>query len=160
MIVVCDCSPLIALALCDKLDLLDLLFSEIVIPETVYNESTITGKHEAEKIGKWAQGKVVSAVNMSIPQIIDLHLGKGESEAIALYWEKEADYLLVDEQKGRHVASSKGIKIIGTLGILLLAKQRGYISTIGPFLNILKNSNVRFSEELYQKILKLAKETG
>lgn len=160
MIIVCDCSPLIALALCDKLGLLDSLFAEVIIPETVYNESTKSGKPEAAKIAAWAQGKVKGAVNPTVPQVINLNLGKGESEAIALYWEKSADYLLIDEQKGRQIASFNGIKIIGSLGILLLAKQNGYIDTVKPFLDILRNSTIRISDALYQKTLKLAKETG
>jgi predicted nucleic acid-binding protein len=158
MIIVCDCSPLIALALCDKLDLLDTLFKTVVIPENVYLESTISGKPEAAKIAIWAQGKVERALNTSIQQVVNLNLGKGESEAIALYWEKSADYLLIDEQKGRQIASSKGIKIIGSLGILLLAKQNGLIGSLKPCLDILKNTDIHISTALYQRILKIAEE--
>jgi hypothetical protein len=58
MIIVCDASPLIALSVCDKLDLLDTLFKEVVIPEGVYSEVSREGKPEAGKIAAWAQGKV------------------------------------------------------------------------------------------------------
>jgi hypothetical protein len=61
MIIVCDASPLIALSLCDKLDLLDSLFREVVVPEAVYKEVNREGKPEAGKIAAWAQGKVQSA---------------------------------------------------------------------------------------------------
>jgi predicted nucleic acid-binding protein len=158
MIIVCDCSPLIALALCDKLDLLDVLFKQVIIPENVYMESIVSGKPEAAKISVWVQGKVERALNPAISQIVNLSLGRGESEAIALYWEKSADYLLIDEQKGRQIASSRGIKIIGSLGILLLAKQNGLIISVKPLLDILKNTDIRISTALYQSILKMAGE--
>jgi predicted nucleic acid-binding protein len=47
MIIVCDASPLIALSLCNKLDLLDALFKEVVVPERVYHEASREGKPEA-----------------------------------------------------------------------------------------------------------------
>jgi predicted nucleic acid-binding protein len=132
MIIVCDCSPLIALALCDKLALLDALFKKVVIPENVYIESTISGKPEAAKIAVWAQGKVERALNPAAPQVINLNLGKGESEAIALFWEKSADYLLIDEEKGRKIASSKGIKIrvLRTVFVSTFVCKRLYCSYV------------------------------
>jgi predicted nucleic acid-binding protein len=88
-----------------------------------------------------------------------LNLGKGETEAITFYWEKAADYLLIDEQKGRRTAISKGIKIIGSLGILLLlAKQQGLIASLKPSLDILRGSTIRISDKLYENTLKLAQE--
>jgi predicted nucleic acid-binding protein len=158
MIVVCDCSPLIALSLCDSLDLLDKLFNKVVVPEKVYQEAAINGKPEACKISVWAQGKIEKAANPGASRITHLNLGKGETEAIALYWEKAADYLLIDEQKGRHIALTNGIKIIGSLGILLLAKKNGLIPALKPLLNTLSSSTIHVSDTLCQNILRLAKE--
>ncbi|MFP3090155.1 DUF3368 domain-containing protein [Treponema sp. TIM-1] len=158
MIIVCDCSPLVALALCDQLTLLDALFNNVIIPENVYAEATIAGKPEAVKIAAYAQGKVVRAANPLPAQLQGNVLGKGETEAIALYWEKSADYLLVDEDKGRRFAKTNGITIIGSLGILLLAKEKSLITSVRPFIHILRASNIRIAEFLYQSILRLAKE--
>jgi predicted nucleic acid-binding protein len=158
MIIVCDASPLIALSLCDKLDLLDTLFREVVIPEMVYKEVSREGKPEAGKIAVWAQGKVQKAGKQPLFQAINLSLDAGESEAITLYWEKSADFLLIDEQRGRRLAAQSGIKIIGTLGILLLAKEKGLVSAVKPFLDQLWESPIRISDLLYQDILKQANE--
>ena len=57
-------------------------------------------------------------------QAFSATLDEGESEAMALYCEKQADFLLIDEKKGRKIAAYNGLKVIGTLGILLLSKQR------------------------------------
>ncbi|MDR2618055.1 MAG: DUF3368 domain-containing protein [Treponema sp.] len=157
MIIVCDCSPLIALAVCGKLTLLDTLFKEVIVPENVYRESIISGKPEASQIDAWARGKIQQAQKLPA-KVTNLNLGKGETEAIALYWEKSADYLLVDEQRGRKIAASGGIKIIGTLGILLLAKRQGLIASLKPSLDILSGSTIRISDRLYKTILKLAQE--
>jgi predicted nucleic acid-binding protein len=91
-------------------------------------------------------------------QAINLTLDSGESEAIALYWEKATDFLLIDEQRGRKIAAQSGIKIIGTLGVLLLAKRKGLISAIRPFVDLLRRSPVRISDYLYQKTLEIAEE--
>jgi predicted nucleic acid-binding protein len=158
MLIICDSSPLVALSLCKELRLLDTLFSEVIVPEQVYNEINKPGKPEAGNITAWARGKVRQAGNQQMLQAINLTLDSGESEAIALYWEKAADFLLIDEQRGRKIAAQSGIKIIGTLGVLLLAKRKGFISAIRPFVDLLRRSPVRISDYLYQKTLEIAEE--
>jgi predicted nucleic acid-binding protein len=158
MIIVCDSSPLIALAICDKLDLLDTLFHEVVVPEQVYNEINAGGKPDQSKMAGWAQGKVEKAKNRQLFQAINLTLDAGESEAIALYWEKSADYLLIDEHRGRRIAAQNGITVIGTLGILLRAKEAGLLNAIKPLLDLLSGSPIHISDSLYRKALELAQE--
>jgi predicted nucleic acid-binding protein len=158
MLIICDSSPLIALSLCKKLELLDTLFSEVVVPETVYNEINKPGKPEAGNIAVWAREKIRQTGNRQLLQALNLTLDAGESEAIALYWENSADFLLIDEQKGRKIAFQQGIKIIGTVGILLRAKQTGLITAVRPFIDLLRDSPIRISDDLYKKTLDLAKE--
>jgi predicted nucleic acid-binding protein len=120
MIVVCDSSPVIALALCDCLPLLDTLFHEVGIPHRVYEEMTISGKPEAKKIAAWGQGKAAAVKDMRLRNAFGLVLDAGESEAMALYWEKGADFLLIDEKKGRTIAIQSGMQITGSLGVFAL----------------------------------------
>ena len=75
-----------------------------------------------------------------------------------LYFEKKADFLLIDEKKGRKIAAYNKINIIGSLGILLLSKQKDLIPLVKPFLNCLQQSHIRISDELYLKTLELAEE--
>jgi predicted nucleic acid-binding protein len=158
MIIVCDSSPLIALSVIDKLDLLDILFNEILVPVAVFNELINTNKPEAQRITDWSQGKVLAAKNKQLKRSFSLLLDMGESEAMALYFERKADFLLIDEKKGRKIALYNEINVAGTLGILLLSKQKGLISSIKPLLNRLQQSYIRISKELYQKTLELAGE--
>jgi predicted nucleic acid-binding protein len=158
MIIICDSSPLIALAKCGKLSLLDSLFEEVLIPEQVYHEFSILGKPEATTIAAWAREKIDKPGEVHLAKANALSLDPGETAAIALYWEKSADFLLIDERKGRIIAAQNGIKIIGIAGILLAAKNNGLIDAVKPFLDLLLNSSYYISNTLYQTALKTAKE--
>jgi predicted nucleic acid-binding protein len=169
MIIACDSSPLFALAICDKLHLLEQMYDAVLIPEAVYNEVSVSGKPNADKIQEWAHepstegsppslDKVVRVKDDDFIQALAEMLGMGEAEAIALYKEKNADYLLIDERKGRKIAESYNIKIIGTLGLLLLAKQNGLLESIKPYLELLQQSTIRIAPELYQITLHRAGE--
>jgi len=158
MIVICDSSPLIALSIVNKLDLLDQLFEKVLVPVSVFNELTIVGKPEALRIAAWTQGKVVAAEDMQLVRSFSLLLDTGEAEAMALYFEKKADYLLIDEKKGRKIAAYNKMNVVGSLGILLLSKQKGLIPSVKPLLECLQQSYIRISDKLYLKTLELAKE--
>jgi predicted nucleic acid-binding protein len=158
VIVVCDTSPIVALMVCDKLDLLGRLFSEVYIPPSVYDELTVSGKPGVKEIVEWAAGKVKGVQNTKMVQTLSQSLDLGEAEALVLYWEKSADYLLVDEKRGRTIAVMNGANAIGTLGILLLAKNKGLLPLVRPSLELLKNSSIRISPNLYERVLKAAGE--
>ncbi|VVB88915.1 Uncharacterised protein [uncultured archaeon] len=95
MIVVADSSPLIAFSRIGKIDLLDELFGEITIPDAVYDELT-TGGHKFSH--GWIKRKGVNDKNLV--KILNAKLDRGESEAIALAIEINADILIMDEKPG------------------------------------------------------------
>jgi len=159
MIIVCDSSPIIALALCGQLELLDKLFYDILIPQEVYDESTKDGKEPTPIIKEWAVGKIIEVINRRNVNIFNETLDKGEAEAIALYLEKSADYLLIDEKKGRKTAIENKITVIGSIGVLLMAKQKGLLQSVKPSLDILRHSSTRISDFLYEQALRIAGET-
>ena len=158
MLIVSDASPIIALAVCNKLDLLDRLFDNICIPQAVFNELAIPDKPKARDIIEWARDKVFPVKNPSVITALSMSLDAGESEAMALYWESKADFLLIDEKRGRIIALRNGIKTIGTVGILLSSKQKGLITSVKPLLELLMNNGFRISDILYQQILERAGE--
>jgi predicted nucleic acid-binding protein len=61
--------------------------------------------------------------------------------------------LLIDEKKGRAIAARSGIQTVGTMGILLLAKQKGFLAQVKPSLDVLANNGFRISDILYRQIL-------
>jgi mutator protein MutT len=158
LLIISDTSPIIGLAICKKLDLLQSIFGTVYIPQAVYDELNVPGKPENSVISKWAKDKIVPAVNLPLINALQVNLDSGESEAISLYWEKQADYLLIDEKRGRSIARSGGIKIIGTAGVLLLSKERGFISEIKSSLDILIRNDFRVSDLLYHQLLQKAGE--
>jgi predicted nucleic acid-binding protein len=159
MTIVCDSSPIIALSGCDCLYLLDELFECVVIPQAVYNELTVIDKPEATNIFVWAQDKMIrKAENQPLLDALNFTLGMGESEAIALYREKSADYVLIDEKKGRRIAKLSGINVVGSLGILVFAKRRGLITAVKPRIKTMQTSGIRISDDLCRETLILAGE--
>lgn len=127
MIVVSDTTPLSELAKVGQLHLLHELFGIVVIPQEVYAE-LITGDHPAaQQISELDWLEVRSLLNVQQCQRLqrDFNLDLGECAAIALAAELSADQVLIDERAARQVAISRQLPVIGTLGVLILAKQRG-----------------------------------
>jgi len=155
MILIADSSALIALAIVDKLDLLDQLFGNVYIPRAVYNEMVQQNKLFATQLQNYSQDKVL---DISSSFNFNVSLGLGESEAIILYQEKNADYLLWDDKKAKKFAQSFGINVIGSLGILLKAKEKRYIEKISPLVEILRNSPIFIDEKTLNIVLKMADE--
>ncbi len=158
MLIIADSSALVALAICDGLRLLDQLFEEIKVPQTVFNEVVVEGKPAAVILRQYLTGKTVN-VDLINVVITSGGLGQGEIEAMALYKTLQADYLLIDDKRARKVARLNHISITGSQGILLLAKHKGLISEVKPFLDRLSVSEIRINERLIQKTLQLANET-
>jgi hypothetical protein len=155
MLIVADSSALIALAICDSLDLLEQLFDDIKVPQAVFQEVIIDGKPVANTLRSYLNGKIVS-VDLTAYVINAGGLGRGELEAMALYKYLQADDLLVDDRRARKVAKINKMAITGSQGILLLAKR--LITHVKPFLEQLQNLNIRISERVIKKTLKLAGE--
>lgn len=86
------------------------------------------------------------------------HLGDGEKEVLALGLERAGALLLLDDRETRRHAKSQNLDVTGTLGILLLAKDRGIISAIHPILDRLHALRFRLDDKTRQAVLKVAGE--
>ena len=158
MIVVSDTSPISNLLQIGDLDLLRLLFQEIVIPNDVFLEICEIEK-QAEILTKQDWIKPATITNSVLKAKLLNDLDKGEAEAIVLAIELKADFLLMDETKGRAIAESYKVKVIGILGVLLQAKEKGLISEVKSHLQKLVNeAGFWLSPQIIEKVLELAKE--
>ncbi len=101
--------------------------------------------------------KIVQIQNTNSVQYF-LDLDRGEAEAIILATEPEADLILLDEVLGRYHAKHAGLKVTGTIGILVKAKNLGRISEIKPLLYDLRAKGVWLSQTLIDSILQMVKE--
>lgn len=132
MIVVYDTTPLIALLKVNRLDLLKKFFGKIIIPPKVFEELCTNSvfSNEAESIKK-SDFITVSDIDIKeLSRLIEDEYGldAGEAEAIALAKKITADILIVDEKRGRKVAKQNNLTIIGTVGLLMRAKEDGIIN--------------------------------
>lgn len=161
MIVISDTTPIIALIKIHKLDLLQKLFNEIVIPEAVFKEVVENENfyQEAEIVKKAEYIKIVSVKNLESLKILQKVSGldDGESEAIILAEEQKFNLLIIDEKKGRNIARKLGITITGTIGLLIQACNEKILSPdeVRKCLNELKKSKIRISDNLIKATLEM-----
>ena len=159
MIVISDTTPIISFLKIKRLDLLKTLFEIVQIPKSVFAELTenIKYRDEAEIIKNSMFIHVIDDIDENYVSLLRRSAGLdlGESEAIYLADNKKADLLLMDEARGREVASRMGIKIMGTIGILGLAYEVSLISKeeIKQAIEILRDSGRHISERLYEQLL-------
>lgn len=125
MKVVCDSTVLIGLAKIEKIELLKEIYKEVYIPEAVFTEVVGKGKGrpgvKEVKDAKWVYRKTVK--DKRTVELLAAEMGRGEAEVLALGKELNADWLIIDDERARTAAISAKFKIIGLVGILLLAKQ-------------------------------------
>jgi uncharacterized protein len=156
MNVVSNSSPLVGLARIGKLELLQALYTNLTVPEAVWQEVVVAGSDQpgADQVREadWIQRWVVT--NRQLVRALQQDLDAGEAEAIALALETEADLLLIDDRLGRNSAHHLGITYVGVIGVIVEAKHKGFIATVKPELNLLRDiAGFRISDRLYTRIL-------
>lgn len=161
MIIVSDTSPVSNLLIIGELDILLQLFGVIIIPPKVFEEIQKLENFEIDiaeiKNSEWI--KTIIPSDSKLVQELNEILDEGESEAIALAKELNAEFILIDEKKGRKVAERLGITAIGLLGILLKAKQKRAVERVMPLLDALRqDAGFWISDVLYHDILMQADE--
>jgi hypothetical protein len=163
VIVISDTSALTNLAAIGHLHLLPQLYERVIIPEAVYRELAditppVPGTLEV-KIASWLQVKHVTNRHLVERLQAEVRLDPGESQAIALALELNADLLLIDERRGRAEANRLGLRITGVLGILVEAKHQHLVVAVKPLMDaLITTSQFRVSSNLYAQILTLVDE--
>lgn len=153
MPVVSNSSPLIALVRIERLDLVPALLQSILIPPAVAREIAPS----IPVLPSWVSVRVPTG-GSPVPTLRG-RLGAGEREAIALAVEIDAEAIVLDDLPARRAAEAAGLSVIGTLGLLLEAKRQELLPAIRPELDKLLTSSFFLSEQLYDKLLRLARES-
>jgi predicted nucleic acid-binding protein len=159
--IISDTSPLMNLAVVGHLELLHELYDTVIIPEVVWNElSNLSSQHPEVAVVQtlsWLERQRVTF--RAVVDALQAELDIGEAEAIALAVEKQADLLLIDERRGRQVATRMGLTYIGLMGILLEAKRKGFLPEVKPVLDdLIAKAGFWVSHELYTRVLQTAGE--
>ncbi len=161
MIVVSNTTPLIGLAVIGQFDLLHQLFAEIHIPQAVYDEVVVAGRELEEAKREVSNAPWIQTVAVQDQLAVDVlldELDRGEAETIVLGRELAADWVLMDEKKGRRKLTQLGIQKVGTIGILLKGKQEGMIQTLRPSLEMLREKGFSVSQPVIDAVLQQANE--
>jgi len=139
---------LIALHRIGQLDLLPRLCSTIMVPQVVL-----------EEVGELIPFLTVqSPVNRAAVAALMTQLDQGEAEAIALATELGSLPVILDDKKARRVAQQIGLRVIGTIGILLRAKRESLLAELETPLKALQSAGFHMTEALYREALRLAGE--
>jgi predicted nucleic acid-binding protein len=153
--VVSNSGPLIAFAALGKLDLLRQLFGRVCIPGAVFDEVVVRGR------GLPGSGEVDAANWIETHRVRDgfsvnllrEELDAGESEAIVLAQELGASLVLIDDGVARRKTQRLGLRVVGTLGVLLMCKEAGLIAQVQPVLEQLRQTDFRMSLRVYREVL-------
>jgi len=152
--VVADASVLIALRQIGQIALLEKLFGGVLIPPAVAREIAPS----LPRLPHWVRIREVGRP-LHAP-VEDALLDPGETEAIQLALRTNAEWVILDDLPARRLASELGLPIVGTAGILFLAKQRGLIEAVRPALDALRAVGFRLRRDVYEEILRSADEVG
>jgi len=156
---VCDTSPLQYLFQIGLLELLPTLYGEITVPEAVVLEIEEGRRHGVSlpdvQALPWV--RVRRAKDRTVVAIVT-DLGAGEREVLALAVERPGCLAVLDDRLARRYASHLGIKITGTLGVLLRAKRGSHLKTIAPALDELDRRGFRLDAATRAAVLRLSGE--
>ena len=86
-------------------------------------------------------------------------MGEGEKQAIGLASQLDNDViLLLDDRAGREVAARLNIFTTGLIGLLLVAKEKGLVESVGTLIKELRNNGYWLSDDIMKTASKLAGE--
>ena len=154
MIVVSDTSPILSLALIGRLELLRDLYGAIMIPDAVRSELITTEQSGAQEVAQVAWIITRPIEHDVVLKLLLREVDRGEAEAIGLALQLNADVLLIDERKARHLAAYLELGVVGLLDVLQVAKQHRLIPSVKPVLDdLITRAQFRVSHKLYQRTL-------
>ncbi len=160
MVVISDTSPIANLIQINRLILLNQLFDSIIVPPSVHSEIlkledfgfTLNIYREAHWI------TVKAPTDKDKVDQLKTEIDQGESEAIALAEELNAQLLIIDERLGTNIAKERGLNTIGLLGLLIKAKDKSIIDAIKPILEELENVGFWMGKRLKARVLEIVNE--
>lgn len=158
-VVISNTSPIFYLHRLRRLDLLQKLYQEIIVPKAVVAELE-AGRRQGEDVPEIDSYEWIKIRAIRSPQILGLStdFGPGETEVLALALEESDSLVIIDEKLARKIARLRGLRVTGTAGVLLKAKQEGHILAVKPFLDRLQEIHFHLSDNVRTLILSIAEE--
>ena len=143
-----DTSSLIILNKINALDLLNKIYSNVIITNYIQLELN-------ETIPSWISVELTYNIDQSF--LKNFNLGPGESSIIMNALENDG-FLIIDDLKARKIATTLSLRFTGTIGVLINAKELGFIHSVKYYIEKIRTSNFRISDALIIKALEIANE--
>ena len=154
---VINASPIISLCKIGVENILFELFEKVFITDEVIGEiDSKPGRMSNFIKDSIANGKLKKYSVAKKSMIDDLYgkMHKGELSVVIAGLELQADYVIIDEIAARNFAESLSLNPIGTIGLLRIAKKKGLIQSVKPFLMELREKGMWLSKQIIEKIIK------
>lgn len=158
--VVLNNTPLVALWAIGRLDLLRDLFGEVLIPQAVEAEFLAIDRSlraRALEDAPWVRSAALAQPRLALAFT---GLDRGEAEVMALAEERGARLVVLDERKARRFAERLELPLTGTLGLLLLAKEAGFIESVALLIRKIQDAGLYLRADLVKRVLELAGESS
>jgi len=142
-VIIADTSVLIVFSKIDAMGLLQRMYGAVIVTPEVADEYGAV-------LPSWIS--VRAAVDKKYVVLLRTQVDAGEASAIALGMEFRGALLLLDDLKARKLAVNLGLRIAGTLGVILKARERGVIADVVPYIEKLRMSDFYISEVLMREV--------
>lgn len=156
---VINASPVILLAKAEVIQFLPRLCDELVIPAGVVGE--VHNVHISDAGKKWLENEGRQFVYQSPqihPALVDWRGGHGEAEVISWALQNMGFIAVLDDRRARLLAKKNNVPLIGSLRVIVMAKERGLIPAAKPALERLRGVGAYLSDELIDRAIILAGE--
>ena len=157
---VANASPVILLAKAEVIGFLPRLCDELVIPAGVVGEVQNARATDAAKT--WLQGEGKKFIRQAPPihhALANWRGGSGEAQVISWALNNPGFTVILDDRRARALATRQGLPVMGSLRIIVLTKQRGFIASAKAPLEKLRGVGAWVSDELIDRAIALAGET-
>jgi predicted nucleic acid-binding protein len=146
--VVINASPLITLFRSGQADLLPRLFTHIVVPEAVWREVVLDGRDDPAARQLSQQSWPVREDVVSSPRVAAWALGAGETAVLSHALANPPLRAVIDDMDARRCARTLNIPMLGTGGLLVLAKRRGLLASVGEGIARLRDAGLWLSDDI------------
>lgn len=151
---VVNASPVITLAKAGHLALFTLLATEVLLPEAVVTElldGPVADPARQAVEGGW--GTRVRVPTVPVP-VLEWGLGLGETAVLAVALARGDCTAILDDAEGRRCARTLGVPVMGTLGVVVRAKQHGRIASAAEVVRALRAAGLYIDDALITTILR------
>jgi uncharacterized protein len=150
-------TPLIALSGIGNPDLLSRLFGVIHVVEAVADECAAGGPVAVPDLSSLPWIRLIAADESDLPGLL-LDLDRGERDTLVMARKLGAERVIIDERIGRNMAELLGLQVTGTLGVLLKAKEQGWIPSFREAVMQMQRNGIFYHPSLVEKLQRLAGE--